>query len=1333
MPAVTFVDSEHSLLQGHAEGRDSSSPWKSTRQRISEDDHRSSLHGMGDGEDAMDGSALYERSDWPLSPTRMPPEQNFASAQEESSSTAARNAHIHPEFQDQDTSSKSMEENQQGPTRSNEDVWDAGFEMVEHNHATSIPSSQHSDDEHLEGGLWHSALHVARSGTLDVSPITEDIDPMKRDISPVGDEVQSSPVLPSQSSPISRPGNRDGINVTREGRISDEEDTVVTARQLVSVSGHEENHSRWSGEDMDFATTRPHPSASPSAQDRQHVRDPAMSRTSSVAQRNGAGLPPSNGNHMRNSSNSHTSLSRRGSQKYQTMEISHNKDRVRYSWQSVQDDGPNRPRIHIIKLVSNTVTASAGFPQGEAFGFSMSPSANRIAAFNSARLYVLQTSALPTGISQDYSLKRRPLAVELVDDGDILAILADEHTINVYDIGCQQPRRTKTIKLDYSANCIALAPTGGLLAAAYEGGVEIFSLDPRALPTDRRAVRCQRMDRLTFSADGSTLLGTTTRINNSSTAIVSVPIFPESPSGVATHEELKEAWCTGLLHPESVRNSSHAIFFRENGNAVNDRLFAWNGLADTFGVLSVADLHYGNVDFPVVISPPLSACGGLGAAIHSCPTIDRHGDTVAMIVNDRTIRLYIIPHDADEETTVEAHSIDHELDEGYGCPFSDARWVLDSTSLPTNHSNQTRVRGRLVVTSPGGVLEPGLAPEEMVEDIERGRIILFDFDPEFAGQPGQTFDLILGKTQPQLLEEAEFDVAHEVALIRSRTINQLKNASLNQRPISLGRTASKFRNDRDLRSPSPGQQNHDIPAQQNLDGRRSMLSSASVQSEAARSLPDLLETSESPDQVVDEPYAQNAPRSHDSLQRAASNVQRHRYQTLEERNREHISPDSNGQFLALPEYTEEPNAPLPSRFRAMAGLDKPSGAPSFTKSSSVVNANAAPSQGNAAASTTPLTSSPAIMEHPESPLAPDPEVAAGGDLPSTPVTRPQQVSRIPVAMRQQSPAAIAANSRAVQSPGPAVAHLGESARNNTHDSPAPLQRILRRAQSNAVIDSRSTKVPSLIGDWDIVSPIHRPLAPSRSENCLNASIVPEDEAYDLISPVHGDRSNSNYRSASHSASQAIDQHPYRYSTSLLDPPGHVSNVQRAPSSASSLTARRAVESDDSASTHLPGVRRCPPHMQAFREAAAAHARLGPLADTAQASAAASLFPNAKPADHVPHRNPPTRPGGVAHSVMAWHTPAPSSSPEVGAKSNGRKSGSLKEVPATGLSPPEKAQRMGLFRNGRKKKRPFEVPGGYSQQHRQGEKRWEHEDGGSRMETKSAITWMMRDNGKCAVM
>ncbi|TKA75367.1 hypothetical protein B0A55_06007 [Friedmanniomyces simplex] len=990
-------------------------------------------------------------------------------------------------------------------------------------------------------------------------------------------------------------------------------------------------------------------------------------------------------------------------------------------WQSLQDDEPNRPRIHIIKLVSEVATASAGFPGGEAFGFSISPGGRRIAAYNSARLYVLQTAALPVGISQDYALKRRPLAVEIVDDGDVMAILADGHTVNIYDLGHHRLRRTKTIKTDFPTNCIALAPTGGLIAAAYEGGVEIFSLDPSALPTDRRAVRSQRMDRMTFSEDGSTLLGTTTRINVSSTMVVSVPVYPVAPNGTPTHQELKEAWCSELLHPENIRNSSHGTFMRENRQSCNDRVFAWNGVADTFGILNVEDMQYGNIDFPVVISPPLSTCGGLGAAIHSCPAIDEHGDTVAMIVNDRTIRLYIVPHKAsDDETTVEAHSIDHELDEGYGCPFNEARWVYSSASLPAPLNNQTQVQGRLIVTSPGGVVEQGMNGEEMVDDIEGGRIILFDFDPQFAGQPGQTFSLTLGKSPPQLLEEQQVDVADEVALVRRRTVNQSKSGGLSQRPITLGRAATAFNSGpRTLRSASP--------AFGGRSNRASMLSMHSLQSEATRSLPDLVESPESGEaHEVEEPYAQNAPRSHASLQRAASNAQRHRFQTLEERTQERVSVDSNGGFLPLPEYTEEPNAPLPSRFRAMAGLDAP---PQPPPKPSIVTSTSGANSGPTPAASGPATA-PASMADTFSAE----EAFRTASATYSAVSQQQRQDAVAAGMQSSSGSPSVSRSEKSNTAGPAQARRAPRVvpRSDTFSSMNSMPRSLQRAYSNAIAPLGTGPPPSLIGDWENVSPVNR-AGTLMMNGSMNgglghspASTVPENEPWDAIAPVG---QPGRYQTSSPFSRAREASNPQRYSTSLLNPPGHGGVPNRVGSTASPYTSMSPVTGENGA-PRLPtspdgmGVstaRRIPLHMQAFRNAAAS----------------ASLFPPTQESDRVPLRAPPAKAGSVAHPITAWHPPAPSAAasppsplpPPGSARGHVRRNsgrggggGHSRQSSLTSRSAfasTEKARKLGFFK--RRKERPM-VPGGYPSEEGVGG----GGDGGeSLLETRSVMTWMTR--------
>ncbi|KAL1297571.1 hypothetical protein AAFC00_006137 [Neodothiora populina] len=608
-------------------------------------------------------------------------------------------------------------------------------------------------------------------------------------------------------------------------------------------------------------------------------------------------------------------------------------DRLRYSWQSlVDEDESSKPRIHVIKIVSTASTASAGIGQEEAFGFSISGGGKRIAVYNSARIFILQTAALPVNVSQEYALKRKPLAVEVVDEENVLAVLADEHTINIYHLSHSDVRRSRTIRPDHPTYTIALSKTGALLAAAYEGGVEIFSLAQSALSTDRRAIRSPRMDKLLFSDDSSTLLGTTTRLHASSTVVVSVPVFPANPDGVPSHDELKNAWCGGLLNPENIRNSSHATFWREGTHMSNEDIFAWDGSEDTFGIMHLPSLEYGNVACPLGVSQPLSVVGGLGAAVHSTPAVDESGCSVAMIVNHTTVRIYTIPQEPVEgDVRVEAHSLDHELNDEYGCPFADVRWVHSHKSIAPPADCDVRTRGRLIVASPGSMCDPEMA-QQTVQDIEGGRIIIFDFDPQYAGQPGQLFTFTLGKAPPLKLDEEDLDVATEVDLVRRRTISRNRNGTLGEKPPSLGRTAttrrknelSRMHNSSPMFEPSTSMQNTPIQEHapihlfSHLRGSHHPSSSlASLIPEATRSLPDLLEASEL---AYEQPYTQGAPRSGGAIQRAATNANRHRFQTLEEQRVEHINPDG----LTLPAYSEIANQPLPAKFRKLAGLDIPS-------------------------------------------------------------------------------------------------------------------------------------------------------------------------------------------------------------------------------------------------------------------------------------------------------------------------------------------------------------------------------------------------------------------------
>jgi len=611
----------------------------------------------------------------------------------------------------------------------------------------------------------------------------------------------------------------------------------------------------------------------------------------------------------------------------------------------------------------------------------------------------------------------------------------------------------------------------------------------------------------------------------------------------------------------------------------NDKLFAWNGLEDTFGVLNSHDMIYSQVDFPVAISPPLSTCGGLGAAIHHCPSIDEHGKIVAMIVNDRTVRLYLVPQqDEDATTKVEAHSIDHELDEEYGCPFTDLRWVHSRLNLPASSQSPHQIRGRLVVTSPGSLVDAEQA-ELGVQDIEGGRIILFDFDPQFAGQPGQTFVFHVGKAPPVTLEEEKMDVADEIALVRRRTVTSTRSNTLGNKTPSLGRaatTVSRRQDNSAYRNGSPAGSTHQLTLNTSpWRGRRVSSSLISLSADATRSLPDLLEASELAAESLEQPYTQGAPRSYVSIERAATAANTHRFQALEE----HEAESEHLGDLPLPAYTELPNQPLPGKYRALAGLDIPTHARFVQQNSNP------PSTINTAPPTLPGHQFPP----PSSTLSPAHAL-------------PQHMTSY---SHSNSPIGSFANSTSTSDYSPSAA----TARSGTHAT-------LRTQPSWETISTTAQTTPR--------GPATLRSQPSRESG----------RAMSFFSPDLSQGTNTVPTSPEHMRSpqmmQGLGLQDFRHS--MLLPQSR--NLEERPRT----TAADSRFRDEGTSF----IQHRPPHVNALQAVnfAAANTLTPATAATGRTSAGAVSAISTISGDGNLPRRPATSAGGVGYQVTAWFPPAP---------------------------------------------------------------------------------------------
>ena len=175
-----------------------------------------------------------------------------------------------------------------------------------------------------------------------------------------------------------------------------------------------------------------------------------------------------------------------------------------------------RPKKTTIKLISNSISSSSA-PGGEGLQFSPSPLGHHLLAYNSSRIYILDVRQPEIIVKRELKILRRPASTCILDNGSLLAVLSTDMQIDLYDLEQSPPRRKQCLILDNSPRAIALSPCGSVLAAAYESGIEVSSITPGALPTDRRSVKCDGVDSLAFSFDGTQLLGTTTNSQPSNT------------------------------------------------------------------------------------------------------------------------------------------------------------------------------------------------------------------------------------------------------------------------------------------------------------------------------------------------------------------------------------------------------------------------------------------------------------------------------------------------------------------------------------------------------------------------------------------------------------------------------------------------------------------------------------------------------------------------------------------------------------------------------------------------------------------------------------------------
>ncbi|KXX73974.1 hypothetical protein MMYC01_208755 [Madurella mycetomatis] len=616
-----------------------------------------------------------------------------------------------------------------------------------------------------------------------------------------------------------------------------------------------------------------------------------------------------------------------------------------------------RPNRTIIKIISNSISSSS-CPGGEGIQFSPSPKGHHLLAYNSSRIHVIDVRRPEIAVTREFKILRRPVATCINDEGSMLAVLLTEMQVDIYDLTKTPPKRTQSMILDHSPRAIALSPCGSVLAAAYEGGIEVSSLNPGALATDRRAVKCDGVDALTFSFDGTQILGTTVHSSQPNTVILTAPYY--DPGSHMADDNISALWTTSILFPNTSRDCSHAVLIQNGKYEEAGWTFTYDRSFETFRAVRIDDLRNGTTYFTGPVPSPTSQARLLPCTL---PAASYHGELVSAGFQGKEIWLYGIPEDLDavlDATNAAADS------------GSNAGGLFRRNSGPSTRSSRMQENGesarvpqwqilcdklrntfvggykvgelegvntvkfvadfadspmkeRLIVAARGVVPNICVTDDEGIDFVDGGRITIMDFDYSVRNGTVKECTIEVGTKEPEVLEEEHRDMATEVAIVRRRTVAQRRQS----------RSAAVMRSVTSAAIPPP------LPAQpsgRTEDDEDDPLVPRRIGAPPSRRVePTTAETEETETQSIEEqealdaPYAHASPRSGTTLRRAATAAAHNRrlhpsaaagghivYRRADGRAEHPHESDADNWVPPPPPYQKEDPGDLPSFLRHAA-------------------------------------------------------------------------------------------------------------------------------------------------------------------------------------------------------------------------------------------------------------------------------------------------------------------------------------------------------------------------------------------------------------------------------
>lgn len=651
-----------------------------------------------------------------------------------------------------------------------------------------------------------------------------------------------------------------------------------------------------------------------------------------------------------------------------------------------------RPRRTTISFISTTTSSSASFPGGEAFDFTFSPNGHWTLALSSSRIYVIDTVSPRISVQRELKVRRRPVSATILDDGSILAVLSNEHQVNIYELSNLKLDHLRSISLDNRPTTIALSPKGEVLATAYEGGIEVHSLATNALSSDRRAVKCESVDSLAFSHDGTMLLGSIQSNKGPNTVILTVPFLSEGSQQLSARETLCQMWTEPILFPNSSRDCSHATLLPNHHSSDTVWTFAFDRVFESFRAVRTDDLRNGQTYFTGPKPPRGRGASRVSRKLipSTSPAATSCGQVVAAGFGKKDIWLYGIPENLDMSQGFDTGNSPSIVMAGSNLTGSAGRSSRSSASYltrgdsaemarmprwqimvdkyrnvfskghligcvpgatamrwatPTVTASRVRSIGeRLIIVAPGGVTERSPMEDGEFGSADGGRVVILDFDISVEDGKNEETTIELGDAQPEDLPEGNIDIEAEVALVRKRTVRGMRDPAKRASVVDALTPA-------DAVPPVPA-----LQSASTNDETQAVAGSTEDRNQTSRdqhnsSPPDGL-TLEEASAAFDGPYSHTAPRSRTSLLRSATAVAANRQRNppppriVDSGRVQYRRPDGRGE---LPHESDADNwVPPPPPYSAKADAPLPEHLQKTLMPRSTV----------------PISSSPSIVEQP---------------------------------------------------------------------------------------------------------------------------------------------------------------------------------------------------------------------------------------------------------------------------------------------------------------------------------------------------------------------------------